>query len=179
MAACPGCVAVSSSSTESTCLRIRSLLKWAPICGHSMSSPVMSSTESLVFLPAGAEDLSATGSGTADSFFLVALCTDGLRIPQVNSCCTAIRQHSRRRTIERPRMQDPHGNEGLTRRLGSHFGVGRSLSTHPSRPGRGQGENCIAYAAETTGPPSLACHFPPTVRHPPPALRWRLPVPCY
>jgi hypothetical protein len=40
----------------------------------------MRSTESLAFFPAGAEDLGAAGSDPADSLFLVALCTDGLRI---------------------------------------------------------------------------------------------------
>src|SRR5258708_5909714 len=78
MAGCPDGVAVPSSSMESTCLRIRSLLNCGPIRGHSASSRVISSTESLDFL-AGFGDLRPEGSAAADSLLVVALCTGSLR----------------------------------------------------------------------------------------------------
>src|SRR5260370_14155655 len=78
MAGCPDVVAVINSSMESTCLRTRSLPTCGPICGHSMSSPVMRSTESLALFASGT-GLGRVGSDAADSLFLVALCTDTLR----------------------------------------------------------------------------------------------------
>src|SRR5271156_792864 len=145
MAACPDGTDVSSSSMESTCLRISSLLRCAPICGHNMSSRVISSTECLAFLAAGAPDLSAAASEPADSFFLFALCTDGL-LRFTRPINHAALQFRSTRVIchDGPRLQDPHGNGDLVRPLGSHFGVGRGLSAHLYRQGCSQDENYFA-----------------------------------
>src|ERR1700730_14367641 len=78
MAGCPDVVAVIISSMESTCLRTRSLPTCGPICGHSMSSPVMRSTASFALFTVGT-GLCRVGSEAEDSLFLVALCTDVLR----------------------------------------------------------------------------------------------------
>src|SRR5258708_22607890 len=78
MACCPDAVAVNNSSMESTCLRARSPPTCAPICGQSVSSPLMRSTGSLAFL-ATATGFCGVGSDAADSLFLVAFCTDTLR----------------------------------------------------------------------------------------------------
>src|SRR5580692_780747 len=75
MAGCPAGTVVSNSSMASTCLRISCGSKFAPTCGHSMSSRVTKSTESLAFFGAGT-DMCSAGSGVTDSVFLVALCTD-------------------------------------------------------------------------------------------------------
>src|SRR5271170_4665018 len=122
MAGCPCGVAVTNSSMESTCLRTRSASKCAPICGHSKSSRVMRSTESLAFF-AGGEDRRSAGSVAADSFFLVALCTDALR--ESSSTRFAALQLNSTRGVERLsrlEVHDPYGNGDLTRCLGSHFG---------------------------------------------------------
>src|SRR5665213_39277 len=117
MAAAPAVVALSNSSTESSCLRMSSLPKPAPICGHRRSSAVINSTGSLALLGSGVDRRSAV-SVAADSIFLVALCTGALHGSRNQYCCTAIQQHLRRRTIARRDAYDPHGKESHTRGLG-------------------------------------------------------------
>src|SRR5450432_3576777 len=77
MAGCPEGVVDINSSMVSTCLRTNWLSTCAPICGHSMSSRVIRSTESLARFAAGPARCVARSVGT-DSLFRVALCTDTL-----------------------------------------------------------------------------------------------------